>query len=56
MKEKLGIQKHTGLSSQYIFIVQKIKLHMPQYRGTPGPRSGSDWVGGWGWGNEGLLG
>jgi hypothetical protein len=21
------------------------KLYMPQYRGTPGPRSGSDWVG-----------
>jgi hypothetical protein len=23
------------------------KLHMPQYRGTPGPRSGSGWVGDW---------
>jgi hypothetical protein len=22
------------------------KLYMPQYRGTPGPRSGSRWVGG----------
>jgi hypothetical protein len=21
------------------------KLYMPQYRGTPGPRSGSEWVG-----------
>jgi hypothetical protein len=21
------------------------KLYMPQYRGTPGPRSGSGWVG-----------
>jgi hypothetical protein len=25
------------------------KLYMPQYRGTPGPRSGSGWVGEW-WG------
>jgi hypothetical protein len=24
------------------------KLYMPQYRGTPGPRSGSGWVGEWG--------
>jgi hypothetical protein len=23
------------------------KLYMPQYRGTPGPRSGSGWVGEW---------
>jgi hypothetical protein len=23
---------------------------MPQYRGTPGPRSGSEWVGVSGWG------
>ena len=23
------------------------KLHMPQYRGTTGPRSGSEWVGDW---------
>ena len=23
------------------------KLHMPQYRGTPGPRSGSGWIGEW---------
>jgi hypothetical protein len=26
------------------------KLYMPQYRGTPGPRSGSGWVGEWGGG------
>jgi hypothetical protein len=26
------------------------KLYMPQYRGTPGPKTGSGWVGGWGWG------
>jgi hypothetical protein len=25
------------------------KLYMPQYRGTPGPKSGSGWVGEW-WG------
>jgi hypothetical protein len=25
------------------------KLYMPQYRGTPGPKSGSGWVGEWGW-------
>ena len=25
-----------------------ISLYMPQYRGTPGPRSGSGWVGEWG--------
>jgi hypothetical protein len=24
------------------------KLYMPQYRGMPGPRSGSGWVGEWG--------
>jgi hypothetical protein len=23
------------------------KLYIPQYRGTSGPRSGSDWVGEW---------
>jgi hypothetical protein len=22
---------------------------MPQYRGTPGPKRGSRWVGEWGW-------
>jgi hypothetical protein len=22
---------------------------MPQYRGTPGPKRGSGWVGKWGW-------
>jgi hypothetical protein len=32
------------------------KLYMPQYRGTPGPRSGSGWVGEWGGGYGGLLG
>jgi hypothetical protein len=33
------------------------KLYMPQYRGTPGPRSGSRWVGEWvGGGYGGLLG
>jgi hypothetical protein len=31
------------------------KLYMPQYRGTPGPRSGSGWVGEhWGCGREGI--
>jgi hypothetical protein len=25
------------------------KLYMPQYRGTPGPKRGSGWVGVWGW-------
>jgi hypothetical protein len=30
-------------------------FNMPQYRGTPGPRSGSGWVGEWG-GYGGLLG
>jgi hypothetical protein len=30
------------------------KLYMPQYRGTPGPRSGSGWVGEW-WGGYGEL-
>jgi hypothetical protein len=30
------------------------KLYIPQYRGTPGPKSGSGWVGGGGYG--GLLG
>jgi hypothetical protein len=33
------------------------KLYMPQYGGTPGPRSGSGWVGEWvGGGSGGLLG
>jgi hypothetical protein len=25
------------------------KLYMPQYRGTPGPKRGSGWVGEWRW-------
>jgi hypothetical protein len=29
---------------------------MPQYRGTPGPRSRSGWVGEWGGQYGGLLG
>jgi len=29
---------------------------MPQYRGTPGPKSGSGWVGQWRGGYGGLLG
>ncbi|EDL15099.1 mCG1027461 [Mus musculus] len=33
------------------------KLYMPQYRGTPGPKRGSGWVGEWGWvGMGGLFG
>ena len=31
------------------------KLYMPQYRGIPGPRSGSGWVGGGGGGGYGGL-
>jgi hypothetical protein len=33
------------------------KLYMPQYRGTPWPKSGSGWVGGWGrvWGTFGIA-
>jgi hypothetical protein len=34
------------------------KLYMPQYRGTPGPRSGSGWVGelgGRAWGMFGIA-
>jgi hypothetical protein len=33
------------------------KLYMPQYRGTPGPKRGSGWVGdgGWGWGTFGIA-
>jgi hypothetical protein len=32
------------------------KLYMPQYRGTPGQRSGSGWVGEWGvWGTFGIA-
>jgi hypothetical protein len=27
------------------FFLSFMKLYMPQYRGTPGPRSGSRWVG-----------
>jgi hypothetical protein len=33
------------------------KLYMPQYRGTPGPKRGSGWVGEWGgwvWGTFGI--
>ena len=32
--------------------------YMPQYRGMPGPRSGSGWVGEWGgrvWGTFGIA-
>jgi hypothetical protein len=32
------------------------KLYMPQYRGTPGPKSGSGWVGEWERGDGELLG
>jgi hypothetical protein len=32
------------------------KLYMPQYRGTPGPKSGDGWVGEWRRGYGGLLG
>jgi hypothetical protein len=32
------------------------KLYMPQYRETPGPRSGSGWVGEWGGGVWGTFG
>jgi hypothetical protein len=32
------------------------KLYMRQYRGTPGPKSGSGWVGEWGGWYGGLLG
>jgi hypothetical protein len=33
------------------------KPYMPQYRGTPGPRSESAWVGEWGgvWGSFGIA-
>ena len=31
------------------------KLYMPQYRGTPGPKRGSGWLGDWGSGYGGLL-
>ena len=30
-------------------VPRSYKLYMPQYRGTPGPRSGSVWVGEQGW-------
>jgi hypothetical protein len=29
--------------------LQKTKLYIPQYRGTPGQKRGSGWVGEWGW-------
>jgi hypothetical protein len=33
------------------------KLYMPQYRGMPGPKRGSGWVGEWGgvWGTFGIA-
>jgi hypothetical protein len=35
------------------------KLYLPQYRGTPGPRSGSGWIGEWVgervWGTFGIA-
>jgi hypothetical protein len=33
------------------------KLYMPQYRGTPGPKSRNGWVGKWGrvWGTFGIA-
>jgi hypothetical protein len=32
------------------------KLYMPQYRGTPGPKRGSGWVGDWGGGYGDTIG
>jgi hypothetical protein len=32
------------------------KLHMPQYRGTLGPKNGNGWVGEWGWVGMGDFG
>jgi hypothetical protein len=31
------------------------KLYMPQYRGMPGPKRGSGWVGEWGWVGMGAF-
>jgi hypothetical protein len=36
--------------------IGRADFYMPQYRGTPGPRSGSGWVGEWGGEYGGLLG
>jgi hypothetical protein len=36
------------ISNNKIYILkEKHKLYMPQYRGTPGPKRGSGWVGEW---------
>jgi hypothetical protein len=35
---------------------QTCTLYMPQYRGTPGPKRGSGWVGEWGRGYGGTFG
>jgi hypothetical protein len=35
------------ISSQLLFKIF-FSLYMPQYRGTPGPKRGSGWVGDWG--------
>jgi hypothetical protein len=37
-------------------VPRSCKLYMPQYRGMPGPRSGSGWVGESGGGHGGLSG
>jgi hypothetical protein len=34
----MGLKKSTGTC----------KLYMPQYRGIPGPKRGSEWAGEWG--------
>jgi hypothetical protein len=52
--KKWGTELNIEFSTEETRVTEKRlkKLYMPQYRGMPGPKSGSGWVGGWG--GEGL--
>jgi hypothetical protein len=41
--------------TSFVIKVSILKLYMPQYRGTPGPKRGSGWVGERGVGGYGGL-
>jgi hypothetical protein len=50
MRERTALIEHWPMPLVNINNLQVTrKLYMPQYRGTPGPKRGSGWVGEWGW-------
>jgi hypothetical protein len=53
----LSVVHHEEFTIDHIDLINwSCKLYMPQYRGTPGPRSGSGSVGEWGAAYGELLG